>query len=71
MSSDNYVNASDGLARAIGAAEGKTTGYHYDVEHMTVDQQLKVSEVCALLAIADELSAIRHAGINPEFDSRT
>lgn len=70
MASDNYVNASDGLARAIGAAEGSTTGYHYETTHMTVDQQLKVAEVCALLAIADELSAIRHAGINPEFDAR-
>lgn len=37
---------------------------------MTIAQQLKAAEVCALLAIADDLSAIRHAGINPEFDSQ-
>lgn len=56
--SDSYVNASDNLARAIGAAEGQSTGYHYKIDHMSVDQQLKVAEVCALLAIAEELSAL-------------
>lgn len=56
--SESYVNAADNLARAIGAAEGSSTGYHYQIDHMTVDQQLKVAEVCALLAIAEELSAL-------------
>jgi hypothetical protein len=55
---DNYINASDGLARAIGAAEGKSSGYHYEVAHMTIDQQLQVAQIAALLAIADELSAL-------------
>jgi len=54
----SYINASDGLARAIGAAEGKSSGYHYDVSHMTVDQQLQVAQIAALLAIAEELSAL-------------
>jgi len=59
MATDNYINASDGLARAIGAAEGTSTGYHYNTAHMTVDQQLKVAEVLALLAIADEVNHLR------------
>lgn len=68
MSSDDFINASDTLAKAIGAAEGKSTGYHYETAHMSVDQRLKVAEVSALLAIATELSAIRHQGINLEYN---
>ncbi len=61
--------ASDTLAEAIGVAKGQSTGYLYDTEHMGVDQKLKVAEVTALLAIAEELNTLRHQGINPEFDS--
>lgn len=61
--SDSYSNASDTLAAAIGAAKNSSVGYHYDTEHMTVDQRLKVAEILALLSIAEDLSAIRHHGI--------
>lgn len=39
-------------------------------DSLDVDQQLKLAEVKALLAIGQELSGIRHAGINPEYQSR-
>jgi hypothetical protein len=68
MTSD-YATAWDALAAAIGAAKGQSSGSINDVEHMTIDQQLKVAEVAALLSISQELSAIHHAGINPEYDS--
>ena len=58
--SDFDALACDTLAEAIGAAKGQSTGYLYETEHMTVDQRLKVAEVTALLAIAQQLSAIRH-----------
>lgn len=40
-----------------------------DSEKMTIDQKLKLAEIKALLSIAQELSGIHHAGINPEYDS--
>lgn len=61
--SDSYNNAADTLGRAIGAAEGSSFGFHYETAHMTPDQQIAVAQVSALLAIAEELSAIRHNGI--------
>jgi hypothetical protein len=66
---DTYGNTWDVLCTTIGAAKGESSGYFYDIEHLTIDQQLKVAEVGALLSIAEELSAIRHRGINPEFDA--
>lgn len=66
---DMYATVADMLAKTIGAAKGKSSGYIYEVDHLTIDQQLKVAQVGALLAIAEELSAIRHQGINPEFDT--
>lgn len=36
-------------------------------EPLTVDQQLKVAEIQALLSISQELSQIHHEGINPEY----
>ena len=38
--------------------------------NLTTDQRMKRAEVWALLSIAQELSLIRHEGINPEFDAR-
>lgn len=38
-------------------------------EDLTVDQQLKIAEVKALLSISQNLSRIHHHGINPEFRS--
>lgn len=55
--SNDYGTAWDALASAIGAAEGKSSGSVHDVAHMTVDQQLKVAEIAALLSIAQEISA--------------
>lgn len=36
-------------------------------ESLTVDQQLKVAEIKALLSISQELSRIHNEGINPNF----
>lgn len=65
----DYTSAWDSLCEAIGAArtDGKTTGYFAEQDHMTIDQRLKAAEVAALLSIAQELSAIRHMGISPEY----
>ncbi len=38
---------------------------------LTLDQQLKLAEIKALLSISQELSRIHHGGINPEYDSHT
>jgi hypothetical protein len=64
---NDYATAWDSLADTIGAAKGMSSGSITDVEHLTTDQRLKVAEVAALLSIAQELSAIHHAGINPEY----
>lgn len=44
-----------------------------DREHasMSTDQLLKLAEIKALLSIAQELSGIRHGGINPQYDVGT
>ncbi len=65
-----YSTAWDTMAAAIGAAEGSSSGTITDVEHLSVDQQLKAAEISALLAIAEELSRLRHYGMNPEFVDR-
>jgi len=39
-------------------------------EQLTVDQQLKLAEIKALIAIGQELSMIHHEGINPEYFAR-
>lgn len=41
-----------------------------DLQHdkLTLDQQLKVAEIKALLSISQELSRIHHDGINPDYD---
>lgn len=38
-------------------------------EDLTIDQQLKVAEIKALLAISQELSGIHHEGINPQYQT--
>ncbi|OBJ93001.1 hypothetical protein [Mycobacterium sp. 1245852.3] len=65
----DYNTAWDSLAQTIGAAKGQSSGSIDDVDHLTIGQRLKVAEVAALLSIAQELSAIRHEGINPEFST--
>lgn len=56
--SDNYQTAWRALNEAIGAAKGQGPGSITDTDHLTVDQQLKVAEVAALLSISQELSAL-------------
>ena len=64
---NDYSSAWDSLAKTIGAAKGQSSGYFDDLEHLTIDQRLKVAEVAALLSISQELSGIRHGGIAPEY----
>lgn len=68
MSDSDYVNASDALARVIGNAKGLSSGYHNETDHLSIDQQLKVVEIQALLAIAQELNQIHHNGISPDYN---
>jgi hypothetical protein len=65
-----YSTAWDTMAAAIGAAEGASSGSITEVDHLSVDQRLKAAEISALLAIAEELSRLRHYGMNPEFVDR-
>ena len=55
---NDYAMAWDALADAIGRAKGLSSGSITEIEHMTIDQQLKVAEVAALLSIAQEISAL-------------
>ena len=55
---NDYAKAWDALCDTIGAAKGQSAGYFDDVDHLTIDQRLKVAEVSALLSIAQELSAL-------------
>ena len=64
---NDYATAWDTLAEAIGAAGGKSSGTITELENLTVDQRLKVAEIAALLSISQELSGLRHEGINPEY----
>lgn len=67
MSANDYAIAWDALTDAIGAAQGKSAGYIDDQDHLSVDQRIEVAKVAALLSIAQELSGLRHAGMNPEY----
>lgn len=55
---NDYGTAWDALAAAIGSAKGRSSGYIDDLEHLTVDQRLKVAEIAALLSISQEMSAL-------------
>ena len=55
--SNDYATAWDALGAAIGSGVGKSSGSVNNIDHLTIDQQLKVAEVAALLAIAQEISA--------------
>lgn len=54
----DYNTAWSALTEAIGAAKGHSSGSITDVDHLTVDQRLKVAEVAALLSISQELCAL-------------
>lgn len=60
-SENDYVKTWDKLAEVIGAASGHSSGYYFDTSHMTIDQQLKVAEIGALLSISQEINHLRHA----------
>lgn len=66
----DYATAWDALCDTIGAAKGKSSATFMEQEHLTIDQRLKAAEIAALLSIAQELSTIRHAGINPTYSPR-
>lgn len=55
---NDYATAWDALGRAIGAAQGHSSGSVDEVEHLTFDEQIKVAQVVALLSISQELSAL-------------
>jgi hypothetical protein len=57
-----FADAFDEL-NGIEAREEKTG------KGLTVDQQLKVAEIKALLSISQELSKIHHHGVNPDYSS--
>lgn len=54
--SDLYSTVCDNLARVIGQAQGRGAGYHYDLDGMTLDQQLRVLQIQAILALVEEVS---------------
>jgi hypothetical protein len=66
--SNDYATAWDALTAAIGSARGQSSGSIHDMQDLSTDQQLKAVEIAALLSIAQELSSIHHAGINPKYD---
>ncbi|PZU48450.1 MAG: hypothetical protein DI566_04245 [Microbacterium sp.] len=65
---NDYVKAWDKLAEVIGTASGHSSGYYFDTGHMTIDQQLKVAEIGALLSISQEINHLRHAINDEDFD---
>ena len=66
---NDWAKAWDSLCQTIGAAaDPPTSGYFDDLEHLTTDQRLKVAEIAALLAVAQEINHLRHYGINPDFN---
>jgi hypothetical protein len=38
-------------------------------DHLTLDQQMQMAQIKALLSIGQELSRIHHEGINPAYSS--
>jgi hypothetical protein len=41
----------------------------YKYDELTLDQQLKIAEIKALLAIGQEINHIQHKGINPSWSA--
>lgn len=52
----DYATAWDSLAETIGAAKSVSSGSVTEIDHLSIDQRLKVAEISALLSIAQELS---------------
>lgn len=63
----DYSTAWDTLIHAIAKAQGASSGSIAEIDHLTIDQQLQVAQVAALLSISQELSRIHHEGINPTY----
>lgn len=55
---DDYANAWDALAEALGAAAGLSRGSLTEQDHLSFDQRIEVAKVAALLSISQELSAL-------------
>lgn len=67
--SDLYATVSDTLAEVIGKAKGQSTGFFYDLDHLTLDQQIRVLQVQALLAVAEEISALNPRNVQYRDDA--
>ncbi|WP_030527726.1 hypothetical protein [Phycicoccus jejuensis] len=62
---NDYSKSWDLLLRAIRqAADGSDSLTVYDTEHLTIDQQLQVAQIAALLSISQELSALNGGSTN-------
>ena len=64
----DYEDTADRLAKVIGNAQGKSSGRFDDIEHLTIDQQLKVCEISALLSVAQELSSLNPQNLKQRGD---
>ncbi len=69
--SNDYATAWDALADTIGRAKGDSSDYITEIEHLTVDQQLKVAEIAALLSIAQEISVLNPNNTTEQWDGGT
>ncbi|MFV0432533.1 MAG: hypothetical protein ACK5LO_00915 [Leucobacter sp.] len=56
---NDYGTAWDTLARAIGAAQGHSSGSITEAEHLNIDQQIEAAKVAAILSVAQEVSGLR------------
>lgn len=62
---NDYSKTWDLLLKAIRQAAGDNDSLTvYDTEHLTIDQQLQVAQITALLSIAQELSALNGGSTN-------
>lgn len=53
-----YAIAWDALAENIGAAQVNSSGSINELDHLNIDQRLKVIQIAALLAVCEEVSAL-------------
>lgn len=62
-----FAGTWDDVAAAIGVDEEEQPHVDGQPHHLTHDQRLKALEIAALQSIAEELAAIRHHGLNPNY----
>ena len=68
---NDYATAWDTLAQIIGRAKGDSSGYVTEIEHLTLDQQLKVAQIAAMLSIAQEISDLNPQNTTENRDDGT